>query len=512
MYFLHGMLHARTFFMLAMGTWLATTAKSQDSINLTNLTNYRSTATGWQMAGDVIMDLKTANSFRTSPGTTILYNTYSEKQKPTDLFTSAEHGDADISLDFMMARGSNSGIFLQGNYEIQLFDSWGKTNVNAGDNGAVYQRWDESRGAGKQGFEGMAPRQSVSKAPGLWQHLEISFQAPVFDASGNKLSNAKILRAALNGVLIHEQVEISGPTHGGDGKEKPMGPLRLQGDHGAVAFRNISITNYNRPKPVLSDLQYAVYKTASDRKLISTNKKSLQSGKLTVLSATMNNLPDTFLLQYKGTLSVSTPGTYQFRLSTAAGLGSMFINNKEIALFNRPSGRAKSELPAGDHPFEIRYSKSMDWAKPAVALQVSGPGIREFLISDQNTNGGDPVDPILISASTNTVLRSFIDLPEKRIVHAVSVGSPEGTHYTYDLDNGALIQAWHGGFLDATPMWHERGDGSSRPAGSVEFLGKPAPGISTLATADAAWATDTTGTGYKPKGYVLDAEGRPAFK
>jgi hypothetical protein len=92
------------------------------------------------------------------------------------------------------------------------------------------------------------------------------------------------------------------------------------------------------------------------------------------------------------------------------------------------------------------------------------------------------------------------------------VGSPEQVHYTYDLDKGMIVQIWRGGFLDATPMWHDRGDGSSRPAGSVQYLGKPVPGIEKLANAQAAWAPDTAGTGYKPKGYVLNANDQPAFK
>jgi hypothetical protein len=61
-------------------------------------------------------------------------------------------------------------------------------------------------------------------------------------------------------------------------------------------------------------------------------------------------------------------------------------------------------------------------------------------------------------------------------------------------------------------MWHERGDGSSRPAGSVQYFGKPFPGISKLPEATSTWVADTLGTGYKPKGYTLDATGVPTFK
>src|SRR5205085_11662518 len=111
-------------------------------------------------------------------------------------------------------------------------------------------------------------------------------------------------------------------------------------------------------------------------------------------------------------------------------------------------GTGKVTLPAGDHPFEIFYSKFIDYAKPALGLAVAGPGIREYVVSDVNVASGDPVDPILINAPTNTILRSFVDIDTVRVTHAVNVGSPQQLHYTYDMDKGMVVQLWRGGFLD----------------------------------------------------------------
>jgi len=109
-------------------------------------------------------------------------------------------------------------------------------------------------------------------------------------------------------------------------------------------------------------------------------------------------------------------------------------------------------------------------------------------------------------------LRSFMDVPGgKRVVHAVSVGSPQQVHYTYDMDNGALLQVWRGGFLDATPMWYSRGDGSSRPRGAVQRFGQPVLALARLSAPEATWAADTAGTGYKPKGYKLNRQDEPTF-
>lgn len=123
------------------------------------------------------------------------------------------------------------------------------------------------------------------------------------------------------------------------------------------------------------------------------------------------------------------------------------------------------------------------------------------------------VEPIIIKAERNRILRSFIDLEGgKRVTHAISVGSPQQVHYTYDADNGQLVLLWKGGFLDATPMWHDRGDGSSRPLAKAIRIGDATPQIQRLATLQTELKKDTVGSGFKPKGYTLDASGLPKFK
>ncbi len=123
------------------------------------------------------------------------------------------------------------------------------------------------------------------------------------------------------------------------------------------------------------------------------------------------------------------------------------------------------------------------------------------------------VEPILINAIDQTLLRSFVDLKNgKRVTHAISVGSAKQVHYTYDAENGKLILLWRGGFLDATPMWHDRGDGSSRPLEQAIQLGEAVPEIQKLSSMTSPLKKDTTGSGFKPKGYTLDDQGLPTFK
>ncbi|WP_256005875.1 3-keto-disaccharide hydrolase [Pedobacter deserti] len=352
----------------------------QSEISLNDLSAFKDPGPTWSIAGGVTANLDQQDVLKVAKGSGVLVS-IPKKNAGRDLYTVAEHGDMILELEYLLAKGGNSGIYLQGVYEIQLEDAWGLKNPKASNNGGIYQRWDDSRPEGQKGYDGYAPRQNASKAPGLWQKMRIAFRAPRFDGSGKKVQNARMVAVELNGVLIHDNVELFGVTRGANGGERAVGPLRLQGDHGAVAFRNIKI----------------------------------------------------------------------------------------------------SKLPA-DAQSAIRQRENS-------------------------------ADPIYVDPANNPLIRSFVDIAGgTKVVHAISVSSPEEVHYGYDLDNGVLFHAWHGEFVDATPMWHERGNGTSRPRGTVTtFTKKPVPALAKLLSAQDSWLNDTTGTGFQTKGYELDGNDRPTF-
>lgn len=158
-----------------------------------------------------------------------LVNLATKHGDSVDLYTKQKFGDCRIELEVMVPKGSNSGIYVMGEYEVQVYDSFGKEKMQPSDMGAIY-------GAA-------VPSVNASKAPGQWQKYVIEWQAPRFDASGKKIANAKFLKVELNGQVLHKDLEMPGPTPAGvTGKEAPEGPLMFQGDHGPVAYRNIVIT------------------------------------------------------------------------------------------------------------------------------------------------------------------------------------------------------------------------------------------------------------------------------
>lgn len=488
-------------------------AQSDQQLPLKDLSAFEDPSDSWQIAGGVSAPLEEENTLNITDGNGILVNRPSD-HNGADLLTGFEHGDIDLELDYMMAANSNSGIYLQGQYEIQLLDSWNVKVPTAGDNGGIYERWDTSRPQGQEGYQGYAPRQNASRAPGLWQHLKISFQAPRFDEEGNKIENAKILHAELNGVTIHEDVELYGPTRGAlEEGEVALGPLRIQGDHGAVAFRNIHIQRYDGTAPTVGDLQFKVFEGDFGEQPDLDTLTALNSGTSEMLTANLSGLPDQFLMQYTGTIQNKEAGEYQFNLNTSGGQGVLTINDSEVIALDSDEGQAVN-LPEGNSSFEILYFKQAGWADPNLELVVSGEQLRAHVLSDQSLSSGNSVNPIYVKADEKPLLRSFRDLPGgERLTHAVSVSSLDKLHYTYDLKSGNIVQAWRGRFLDVTPMWYSRGDGSSRPDGSVvNLLEKPALALNTLDDEqETAWSDDTTGTGLKPKGYHLNQDDEPTF-
>ncbi len=91
--------------------------RTQTTIPLTDLSFFQKPGPGWHIAGDVNADLEKTDFLTAKPGTGILLNLPDQKNRGEDLLTQLQHGDVDVELDYMMAKGSNSGVYLQGRYE-----------------------------------------------------------------------------------------------------------------------------------------------------------------------------------------------------------------------------------------------------------------------------------------------------------------------------------------------------------------------------------------------------------
>lgn len=490
---------------------------------LQNLSEFQPTSGNWQIVDEVFYDLNGGKS-KTKNGTGILLNSL-QKENNSEIKTSFDHGDIELSLDFMMPKGSNSGIYLQGRYEVQLFDSWTQQDPTYADAGAIYQRYDESRGIGREGFEGHPPLVNVSRAPGLWQTIRIVFRAPRFDSNGKKVSNAKFISVHQNDVLVQKNIEVTGPTHGAFyDDEQEMGPLVIQGDHGGVAIRNISYKSYGATEVTLKDMELTYYDSI---KTINDFAKATPKGKMDIdvlahlAPATRNEFSGTI----EGALNVPSTGEYFFYLNLAwvpddtppgriNGAGKLFIDGNEVVYVDGVTGKANGsiQLTAGVHPIKLNYFKTFGhWYAPSndITLTVEGKGIAK---TDLNVplRAADPVGKIEVKVSDKAEMqRGFLMHNGEKRTHTMAIGEPGGVNYAIDLDRGELLSVWRGDFLETTPMWYGRGETQLMlPLGNViEFAGKPS--IAVLASKDSVWPEEIQDFSFE--GYELKKNGAPTI-
>ncbi len=152
--------------------------------------------------------------------------------KKGGIMTKREFGNMQLHLEFQvpnppMGTGQdrgNSGVYLQGRYELQVLDSYQNKTYANGMAGAIYLQY--------------APLVNAARRPGQWQTYDVIFHAPIFDSRKVILRPARVT-VLWNGVIVQDNVEIK-PTPGGiQPGEAPKGPIFLQDHNHPVKFRNI---------------------------------------------------------------------------------------------------------------------------------------------------------------------------------------------------------------------------------------------------------------------------------
>ena len=133
-------------------------------------------------------------------------------KRTANLRTEREFEDFNLKLEVNVPAGSNSGVYLRGIYEIQVHDSHGKA-LDSHNMGALYSR--------------ITPSVAAEKPGGQWQTMDITLVA-------------RHLTVVLNGQTIIDNQPVLGCTGGAMwADESKPGPIYLQGDHGAVSYRNM---------------------------------------------------------------------------------------------------------------------------------------------------------------------------------------------------------------------------------------------------------------------------------
>ena len=208
-------------------------------VGSTGVEAWKTPTTNWEMVGSTMLKPGDPKRLKATPGGGVVYN--GPGGRAVNLVTRETYGDVEAHVEFMVPKGSNSGVKLEGVYEVQIFDSYGAKEATASHSGGVYPR-AELLPRYHHIDEGYPPKVNASRPPGEWQTLDVVFRAPRFDAGGKKVANARFDKVVLNGQVVQEGLEVPCPTgHAWRQQERPKGPLLLQGDHGPVAFRNVRV-------------------------------------------------------------------------------------------------------------------------------------------------------------------------------------------------------------------------------------------------------------------------------
>nr|WP_299069804.1 family 16 glycoside hydrolase [uncultured Allomuricauda sp.] len=494
------------------------TSLPYSELDLESLNAFRTDGPNWKIVGKSLSDFTKKHDLQVEEGTGVLVNTNEEEN--LNLFSVFEHGDMELDIEFMIPKGSNSGIYFQSRYEIQLLDSWQVKDLSSQDCGSIYQRWDESRPEGEKGYEGHPPSENVTKAPGLWQHYFIKFRAPRFDVNGTKIENARFEKVVHNGVTIHENVEVTGPTRSSaaeDNSEVEKAPLMIQGDHGPVAFRNIKYKLYGSETLTTSNVKYNYYEVETPVNQM-PNFDSIQvieSGNIDVMDVDkLSKRRNGVAFQFISDLNVPKAGDYLFHQYSDDG-SKLYIDG-ELIVDNGGSHRFESKrglvnLSEGAHKLQIDYFNNN--SGKGMQLQYEGPE-QEL----QTLQGKSPYptnnkkEPLLVNAEESPeMIRSFIYYGTEKRTHAISVGNPKGVHYSYDLKSGALLKAWKGGFADVTEMWEGRGIEQVLEPQNMSMILPENMIVAELSTKKEPYPT-VIDNKLKPKGYNLSEEDCPIFK
>jgi hypothetical protein len=178
----------------------------------------------------------------------------------SDIMTDESFTDYELHVEFTVPKGSNSGVYNRGLFEIQVFDSYGKPKLDFHDCGALYER--------------AYPRENLSKPPGQWQTYDITMKGKKVtlvwndkkvyedqDVRYGETDREAFERLNQENAGKPEELKVKLREEGGryvgyfgeggtraslDGPDRP-GPILLQGDHGPVAYRNIMIRPLPKP-------------------------------------------------------------------------------------------------------------------------------------------------------------------------------------------------------------------------------------------------------------------------
>ena len=465
--FIRSILHTTAILGLAVSL----TAHAQTDLPAVSLSQLVRPA-GWQLVGSVSPTADGA-SMRTQPGSNVLTGS----SAPLTLLTPTD----DFRLRFEMMASPNADVVV---------------TLPTGQLLRLANSQEIAR---------------LMKAPGLWQTVDMWYK------TGGTKGPSVLEKLALNGVTVRETQTLT---------NNKLGPLTVMASTGTVSVRNMGYRVMSPQKVAQwsGPLSYTIVEGGYiQNPQEAARKKVLKQDTTTQLNYEVAfGQPRQYSIFFSGKLNVLQTGDYLFDLNQG-GLAALWIDGKEIIPIQHlelgQPNSGKATLNAGPHDVTVYFSRS--WFRPGLGLFVSQAGTRpQPLHATASLPEPDPVAVVSVNPDYSDAMnpsqriRSFVQVPGEKTkrTHSMSVGSPTGMHYTVDLNQMALLQAWKGDFANVTEMWYERGEPQLlTPLGAVVRL--PAQSALTVLTNEnTAWPDSLGENVLQYKGLTLDKKGIPTIE
>lgn len=498
-----------------------------------DLSEFQDAPANWSVAGGISGDLRHSAAITIEEGSGLWVN-HPDENTPGNLVTRWSHGDLIVEFDYLLPAESTAVLSFQGRYEVTL---------------------------------------PQTRAPGLWQHARIEFQAARFGADGKPTTEARLVSQIINGTVTSENLKWNesgnntptspvagagdpGPasprpatieTNPGNNnptrlvESSPEGPLVIHGDRGPLALRNFAVQHLTADQVAIQNLHYQIYHGEFSALDDYRHQNPTLSGETNEISETLADTTDAFAMVITGEIVIPQAGWYHFSQKTdVISQTRLKIDGTTPVSVGSSGEDSQIRLAAGTHPFRLDYLRPGERGKPLLVWSVTGPDMRPQPLSFSAANPPNPIPvvPIEIEEGRVHTHRCFFPYADSKRLYVAAVGTQEHVHYAYDLEWQNLLTVWRGDYLDAGGIWHQRGGIQQVvPIGSAIELGS-GPSLAVLANPDDTWpdpeaaAREAAGEDFDPEdngsgpptalinlpsplssqGYTLAPNGQPTFQ
>jgi hypothetical protein len=260
-------------------------------------------------------------------------------------------------------------------------------------------------------------------------------------------------------------------------------------------------------------MTYQLYKGWVENSESIDPKNLIKKDTTSILTQTWGIGQKDYYLVYEGTINAQKSAEYQLAMTYMGSLtleidGKTVLTNQWNEFLQQPVV-CSLNLSAGEHRFKLFYRKA--WRPAALGIFVSASGVRPYALHALSSlPEPEPIPMIAVTPKDRPeMIRSFVQVEgeKSKRTHVLSVGSPQGLHYSVDLNQAALLQVWRGGFADVTEMWHERGEPQLLKTLGVTQKLNGKSNIAILNEPTALWPDSVATLTYK--GIQLDDSGTP---